>query len=907
MSNPVIELQKYGQSVWYDNIRRSMLDSGELQHLIDNGVVGVTSNPTIFEKAMSAGTEYDASLSKLALAGRDLQGIYEGLVMEDIAAAADLLRPIFDRTKGRDGYVSIEVRPTLAHDTTGTVAEARRLFAALGRPNVMIKVPATPEGIPAIETLIGDGINVNVTLIFALASYEAAANAYVAGLERLAARGGDLRKVASVASFFVSRVDTAVDRQLEALIKAGRSDLQPLLGKAAIANAKLAYERFKVIFGSPRFAALRASGAYVQRPLWASTGTKNPLYSDVMYLDGLIGPDTVNTVPPATLAAFQDHGRVEATLEAGLDDAKLALKHLGIVGISMDAVTQTLLDEGVASFTDSFEKLLTNLDAKRAALIAAAKASAPANVVAAALADVQERRLVGRIWAKDYTVWKPDPTEISNRLGWLTIGKAMQEHVVELDAFAAEVRQAGFADLVLLGMGGSSLAPEVLRVAFGAQPGSPRLHVLDSTVPAWVQRVTASIDPLRTLFIVSSKSGGTIEVVSFFKHFYGLVAAQRGAQAGQNFVAITDPGTGMQKLAEDNHFRRVWLNPPDIGGRYSALSYFGLVPAVLAGIKVGDLLARGETMAGLCSAATTLSENPGAALGAALAGYNAAGRDKVTFVTSPAIAVFGLWAEQLIAESTGKEGKGITPIALEPSAPVACYGNDRVFAYLRLDGDDNQSVDAQAAALEQAGQPVLRFKLSDRYDLGGEFFRWEFATAVAGALLGIQPFDQPNVQESKDNTGAVLQQVKTTGKIPETATTGSLQDLLAQAKPGDYLALMAYIDEMPDVDAALNELRSGLLARYHLANTLGYGPRFLHSTGQLHKGGPNTGLFVQLAADWGEDVPVPGETYTFAGLAAAQVAGDYTSLLNHGRRVLRINLGGQPVAGIRKLAQELSR
>lgn len=374
MSNPLIELQTYGQSVWYDNIRRAMLTSGELQHLLDSGVLGITSNPTIFEKAIAGSTDYDAALRDLALAGRDLQSIYESLVMADIAAAADLLRPIYDRTKGRDGYVSIEVRPTLADDTAGTVAEARRLFATLGRPNIMIKVPATPEGIPAIETLIGDGINVNVTLIFALAAYDAAAHAYIAGLEHRAAAGGDLSKVASVASFFVSRVDTAVDRQLDALIKSGRSHLQPLLGKAAIANARLAYARFKEIFGSPRFAALRAKGAYVQRPLWASTGTKNPQYSDVLYVDELIGPDTVNTIPPATLAAFQDHGRARPTLEAGLDQAKLSLKQLAEAGIDMNAVTQTLLTEGVASFTDSFEKLLANLDDKRAKLVAEATA-----------------------------------------------------------------------------------------------------------------------------------------------------------------------------------------------------------------------------------------------------------------------------------------------------------------------------------------------------------------------------------------------------------------------------------------------------------------------------------------------------------------------------------------------------
>jgi transaldolase/glucose-6-phosphate isomerase len=366
----VIELQKHGQSIWYDNIRRDMLASGELQALVDQGVLGVTSNPTIFEKAISGSTDYDAGLRELAQSGRDLQGIYEALVLDDIAAAAGVLRPVYERTDGRDGFVSIEVRPTLAADAAATIAEARRLFATLARPNIMIKVPATPEGMPAVETLIGEGINVNVTLLFAVQAYEAAANAYLAGLEHLAASGGDLSRVASVASFFVSRVDTAVDRQLEALIAGGRSELRPLLGKAAIANAKLAYARFEQIFGGERFAALRARGARVQRPLWASTGTKNPQYSDVMYVDGLIGPDTVNTIPPATLAAFMDHGTVSPTLKAGMAQATQVMEQLAAAGISVDAVTRDLLADGVKSFTDSFEKLLANLNQKRARLAA---------------------------------------------------------------------------------------------------------------------------------------------------------------------------------------------------------------------------------------------------------------------------------------------------------------------------------------------------------------------------------------------------------------------------------------------------------------------------------------------------------------------------------------------------------
>ncbi len=407
MTNPIQRVQMFGQAIWYDNIRRALLTSGELQRLLDDGVLGVTSNPAIFEKAIVGSTDYDAALQQLSSAGLEVDAIYEALVLDDIATTADLLRPIYDRTQGRDGYISVEVRPTLAHDTVGTVAEARRLFAALARPNVMIKVPATVEGIPVIETLIGEGINVNVTLIFSLESYQAVAHAYLAGLEKRAATGSDLSRIASVASFFVSRVDSAVDRQLEALLRTGRDDLKPLLGQAAIANTRLAYARFKDLFSSERFAALRARGARVQRPLWASTGAKNPLYHDVMYVEELIGPDTVNTVPPATLAAFKDHGLVAATLNAKVDEARATLARLAEAGIDLAVVTQQLQVAGVAAFVESFDTLLANLEDKRARLLsnshthAAALGAAHAEVDATLAVDSVPTDLQSAIFDHD--------------------------------------------------------------------------------------------------------------------------------------------------------------------------------------------------------------------------------------------------------------------------------------------------------------------------------------------------------------------------------------------------------------------------------------------------------------------------------------------------------------------------
>ena len=910
MSTLLHEVHRLGQSIWYDNIRRGLITSGELQHLIEIGVTGITSNPTIFEKAIAGSTDYDSALKALAVNRKSLYEVYEALAVEDIRQAADLLRTVYESTEGADGYVSLEVNPSLARDTDGTVAEARRLFAALARPNVMVKVPATPEGIPSIRHLISEGINVNVTLIFSLEVYRQVMEAYISGLEDLARAGGDLRHVASVASFFVSRVDTAIDTLLEEGIRRGEDGLKPLLGKAAIANARLAYREFKSTFAGRRFAALRARGARVQRPLWASTGAKNPAYSDVMYLESLIGPDTVDTVPPATLTAFLDHGRVEPALELDLDEAAVVMEKLALNGISMTEVTARLLAEGVKAFADSFQKLLFNIEEKRTRLVPREHVHPGASlgpylpVIEQALTDLEQNAVVARIWRRDHTVWKPTPKEIADRLGWLNVTDVMCEQVPALEAFAGEVREAGVRHVVLLGMGGTSLGPEVLRQAFGSAQGYPELVVLDSTVPAWVQAVIEAIDPSRTLFLVSSKSGATLETLSLYRYFRALVEkrTEKGL-GGRHFVAITDPGTPLERLSREQGFRRTFVNPADIGGRYSALSYYGLVPAALIGVDLVRLLDRADCMREGCASCVSSHDNPGAWLGVAMGALALKGRDKLTLLASPTVASFGLWVEQLIAESTGKEARGIVPVAGEPWPEPEASGEDRLFVFLRLEGDGNTAVDAAVERLESAGHPVVRLDLRDRYDLGAEFFRWEFATAVAGTVLGINPFGQPNVQEAKDSTDQVLREYRASGRLPDVAASSSLAVFLAQATTGDYLAVMAYLHPTPEIEEALAYLRRRVTQRHHLATTLGYGPRFLHSTGQLHKGGPNTGLFLQLVQQPSHDISIPGEPHTFGVLTEAQARGDLRTLQARGRRVVRVELESDLAEGIRKLAE----
>ncbi len=947
--NPLVQLGEFGQSPWYDYIRRGLITSGELKAMIDqDGLKGVTSNPSIFEKAISGSTDYNQALKQMAGDVTGVKQIYEALAVRDIQDAADLLHPVYQQTKTVDGYVSLEVSPALAYNTDGTIEEALRLHKAVGRDNLMIKVPATPEGLPAVEHLLSQGINVNVTLLFSVDVYEQVAWTYLSGLEKLAARGGDVAKVASVASFFVSRIDTLIDSQLEAKAKASndpkeRAELESLVGKVAVANARLAYQRFLQICSTPRFQALKQRGAKVQRLLWASTGTKNPKYPDTYYVDELIGPDTVNTMPAATFSAFRDHGKVRRTLTEGVEQSKEVMARLADCGVGMDQATRKLLADGAKLFADSFDQLMSVISRKREELLGRKldqqtfALGALDAAVKARLKEFRERNFLHRLWAKDPTLWHQDPGHrkiIRNSLGWLHISEQQVHHLDRITQLAESVRAAGFKHALLLGMGGSSLCPEVCRMTYGVVPGYPELHVLDSTVPAQVRSFEKRVDLGRTLCIVSSKSGSTTEPLVFFRYFYDRVRRVKGDAAGEHFIAITDPGSLLEKMAREHRFRDILPGVPDIGGRYSALSNFGIVPAAIMGVNVAHLLYRAERMRHSCDACVPSEDNPGVVLGATLGELAKQGRDKVTFITSPAISDLGAWLEQLIAESTGKEGKGIVPIDGEPLGPPEVYGPDRLFAYIRYTGGVDRAQDEQVAKLEQAGQPVVRIELADLINLGEEFFLWEMATAVAGSLLGINAFDQPNVQESKDYTKAFLDEYSKNGRLPEeepilaadgiriygdaahrqllkgagaTTLEAALTAHLSRIKQGDYAALTAYVERTASTDVALRTIRTRIRDRKKVATTVGYGPRFLHSTGQLHKGGPNTGVFLQITADDAEDLSIPGAPYTFGVLKAAQALGDFLSLSKRNRRALRVHLGVDVTAGLSRLQRAIER
>ncbi len=947
MTKPLLEVQKFGQSIWFDNLRRGLITSGELQGMVErDGLLGVTSNPAIFALAITGSSDYDQALKALAAQGADTaQEIYERLAVEDVQLAADILYPVYARTGGRDGFVSLEVSPHLAHDTRGTIDEARRLHAAVRRDNILIKVPATPAGIPAVRQLIAAGISVNVTLLFAVETYEAAARAYMAGLAKYHAKGGEIGKVASVASFFLSRIDTLVDARLEKLLDAAtdparRRKLKSVIGKVAIANAKLAYARYRELYAAEEWQVLAAAGALPQRLLWASTSTKNPKYPKTLYVDELIGPETVNTVPTETFKAFREHGRARPSLTENwaesLDQAREILHTLSEAGISMKEVTDTLLQEGLRKFAEPFDDLLGAIEKKRQALVGTAmdaqtfRVGDLAKEVDQTLDDWRVEGKVRRLWAGDAGLWTG--TDEGRWLGWLHVVDGALESPDHFRAAADDVREDGFRHAVLLGMGGSSLCPEVLARTFGHAHGFPELLVLDSTVPAQVRAIENKIDPARTLFIVSSKSGGTIETIVLAQYFLEKVRQAVGEPAGENFLAITDPKTRLHAQAKADHFRHIYFGVPGIAGRFSALSNFGMIPGAVAGLDVPRFLRRTAVMVHACASCVPPEWNPGVVLGAVLGTLAEQGRDKVTLVLSPGIASLGAWLEQLLAESTGKDGKGLVPVDGEPLGPPEVYGADRLFVHVRLASAPSPAQDAAIDALERAGQPVVRITLADVMDLGQEMFRWEVATAVAGSVLGINPFNQPDVEASKVATRKLTASWETAGRLPAEAPlvsgdglalfadprnrealgkASSVESALAahlnRLRPGDYFALNAFVASEEANDRELRAIRLAVRDTKKVATTLGYGPRFLHSTGQLHKGGPASGVFLQVTADDAEDLPIPGRRYTFGVLAQAQARGDFQVLAEHGRRLLRVHLGPDVAAGLARLRDLVRR
>jgi transaldolase/glucose-6-phosphate isomerase len=953
--NPVKKVADLGQSIWIDYIDRDLVQSGRLRKMVEEeGVRGLTSNPAIFEKAMGQATSYDEQMKSLLVGeqGRDLEvkDLFESLAIEDIRGAADIFWKLYRSTFGQDGFVSFEVAPSLALETERSVVEARRLWKLIRRENVMIKIPGTAPGLPAIQTLISEGMNINVTLLFSRKRYLEVAEAYLKGLELAAELDGSLDRISSVASFFVSRIDSAIDKKLEDIAKTLPSGIEKervlsLLGKVGIANAKLAYQSYLEIYSSERWKKLEARGARPQRLLWASTSTKDPEFRDVMYVEGLVGRDTVDTVPVATYEAFLDHGFDESpareTLVESVSEAESILDRIEKLGISLDKVTDQLTVEAIQKFSEPFEHLMTTLEKKKQVLSGQVINTATYRLPLAIAKDVNDQMeswraefKIRKLWDQDSSIWSD--SDESKWLGWLTTSEIEMQGREELESLAQVVQQEKFSAVILLGMGGSSLAPELFSTLFKSAPGFPVLKVLDSTQPLEVETISSGLNLANTLFIVSSKSGGTLETTLLLEYFYGKVQETTSKPAGKSFIAITDPGSALEKIARQRGFLRVYHGLESIGGRYSALSKFGMVPLATMGFPIAKVLNGAEAMAHACSPNLPLEQNPGVQLGFALGVMALKGIDKVTFLTTAELEPFAGWLEQLLAESTGKDGKGLIPIAHEKVGSPEVYDQDRQFYYLKLKGTSLQSgiseLDSKVQALEEAGFAVTRIELKDRESIGQEFFRWEMATAVAGSILKLNPFDQPDVEAAKIITKKKMKQFEETGSIPveepffeengiqlftneanqsrilavlqsqgkradselpTRTSSASLADYLsahlASLTPRDYFTLLNYVDSSHVKESDLTALRLAVRDQKKVATFLSTGPRYLHSVGQLFKGGPDTGVFILLTGDEMEPLFIPGYRYSFKTALNAEAIGDFEVLLERRRRALRIH------------------
>jgi transaldolase/glucose-6-phosphate isomerase len=942
--NTLIELLKYGQSYWLDNLTREKISTGELKKRVDQqGLRGITSNPSIFNKAISTGQDYDGHIFELVKEGKNPRQIYDALTIKDVQDACDILNPVYEQSNGTDGFVSLEVPPYLARDTEGTMKKVRRLFKVVGKQNCLIKIPGTKEGIPAIEQMLYEGININITLLFSVERYVDVAQAYISSITRRAAEGKPVDHVISVASIFISRIDVLTDQLLDQYIipddeNENTNQRYLLSGRAGIATARICYQRFKEIFSDSNWKKLEETGANIQRPLWASTSNKDPLYNDIRYVESLIGENTINTLPDETIDAFAKYGSIKKdAIEQELSKANELFGELKKMGIDISFITQQLENEGIQKFTESYNKLIVNLADKRVKMLGDAASLQYINCgkldpeVKSAYASMDERQIARLLFAQDPHLWKKDTEQIksiSKRMGWLTLPDHFTENAKAISAFVQTVKEEGYTHAVVLGMGGSSLCSEVTRQTFTTTNDYLQLLVLDNTDPVAIRHIQSNIDLEKTLFIVASKSGNTEETLSFFHYFYQQLENKKKANPGNNFVAITDHDTPLVKRAEEFKFRKVFINSPDLGGRYSVLSDFGLVPMALMGIDINAILSNAKQMQSSCDNIPAGS-NPGISLGVVLGICQKKGRDKVTFILSSSIKSFGYWVEQLLAESTGKEGKGLIPINGETIEGPENYGKDRIFIHMYLTDDSNESDEKKIKILEEAGHPVVRIRLANKMALGGEYYRWEVAAAIAGVIMGINPFNQPNVEESKKNTSQLLEGWSKDGdfKIPEAILKidtisiysgketeqlaadhyKSVGDMLngftAMAKPNDYIALLPYFMMTDNRTKILQTWRNQMRDDLKIATTLLNGPRYLHSTGQLHKGGPDNGLYIILIGNEEMDLVIPGEQFGFATLHEAQALGDFRSLDDKGRRVIRICLGKDIDAGLRKLFQ----
>ncbi len=907
--NPLKKSRKKWQSLWLNYLRRSLFEGGRLRDLIEEGVSGIMGNFSLMRRVIAQSYDYEEDLKHfLSFEPRSSsQALYEKLSLEDVRLAADFFFRIYEESEGEDGFVGVDLDPHVYQEEGRGIEEARRILREINRPNVMIKIPATREGLSLFESLISEGISVNVTHIFSLAHYEEVAKAYLRGIEKCQRA----ERVISLASFSLISLESRVDEELKIIKK---EEALALRGKVAFALAKLILKKEKEIVEGGEWRKARERGARALRIMWVEAMRKDASYPELYYFERLIDRETGFILSPSALEAFRKVGKRKVSLEKEMGGEEALIEKLGSLGINLQQIGEELQKKELESLRHSFDLLLIALEEKMHSGDRLKRLEfALSNYQLKTEERVSEWKMKGispRLWRKDLTLWvRKRVSEAEGRLGWLGLPQEMEGKLERLEEFSSRVRERGIKGVIVLGMGGASLAPEVFSKVFGKAEGYPELLIFDSTHPQAVLSLEKNLDLSQTLFIISSKSGTTLETLSLFRYFWEK-ARLKIPEPGRNFVAITDKGTPLHKLAEERKFWEVFNPRKDVGGRYSAFSEFGLLPAACSGVEVRKLVENGLIAAE--SSAFCVPEDKSTAffLAASLAEI-ASERDKLTFLASSSLRSFPNWLEQLIAESTGKEGKGIIPVVDEPEVSCAEYGKDRFFVFFVLEEEGKEETVKKLREMESLHHPWILLKLKNKYELGGEIFSWEIAVALACSALGVNPFDQPDVELTKEYTQRMMDWEKREGKGEERILEFSIDEpeklsqalrrWLGEIEEGDYLSLHAYLPPSPLNERFLQSLRLKLLKKSGLATTLGFGPRFLHSTGQLHKGGPNKGLFLQIVDEPEEEVKIPETDYSFRKLIKAQAKGDYQALKKRGRKVFRVNLKQDVFEGLKTL------
>jgi len=917
LENRLKALKEAGQSVWLSHINRRQMKDEKLTERINNGeICGLTTTFSNICSDVLHMDDYSSAFTAMIMDGWDSRQIFQKLSVDDVRQATSLFRENYISSGGSDGLVTIEMDPQLANDYAKSLAEAKQIWTAVNRPNLMISVPATAAGIETTRQLTREGINTNQTLIFSEKRFRQAVDAYLEGLEARHAEGKPIDKVQSILSVHIAEIDTKVDAVLAERPASGMEEfLAKIKNKAALTICRRIYNQITEFNQSERMQKMVEAGAKPLRILW-DVLYPNPCTSPTFYSDALIGNQTILSVHQDTLAAICESGRVSSSLPVNNIEIEKAFADFQQAGIDFQKILEIIEEESMESYCQAFEAMLNQLDQKSD--LVKKSLGVLYSPVLETYKKLESDSIVPRIFSKDPTVWTFDTQaypEIRNRLGWLDAHQLIAKNMIEYKAIAASLKADGIRKVLLMGMGGSSLAPEVMALTFPEADGM-ELQIIDSTDPGQVLQADADHPLHETVYIVSSKSGGTAEVQAFLDYFYHKAVQALGDRAGAHFIAITDPGTLLERMAKEMNFRNVVLADPSIGGRFSALSAFGVLPAVLIGIAPEKVLEQASRMAKICAPSNPVASNEGAALGVYMGTAALSGRDKVTILVDPNMDAFGSWLEQLIAESSGKTGKGIVPVDIEPKLNPADYPADRAFVYIKSSGEQQSFVNQ----LIEAGQPVLTIKMNDLTELFAEFYRWEIAISVACSILGVNAFDQPNVQDSKNRTVAKINDYKEKGALSELPVTWEINGIQAYfssesesmrkaesaaelinafastaVQGTDYIGINAYLPRNDQTMAALQQLREKILKTSGCATTLGFGPRFQHSTGQLHKGGANNGLFIQIVADSVQDAEIPNEGMTFAILERAQALGDFEALIAKERRAIRLNLGSKRI------------